>query len=92
MGMEDLVPSGFVLDTLQAAMWCFLNTDSFEDAVVYAVNLGGDTDTIGAVCGALAGAWYGLEQIPSRWQQPLDGRQEIIELATGIYGLAQSRP
>jgi ADP-ribosyl-[dinitrogen reductase] hydrolase len=91
MRMEDLVPSGFVLDTLQAAIWCFMNTDSFEDAVVSAVNLGGDTDTIGAVCGALAGAWYGLEQIPSRWQQPLDGRQEIIELATGIYGLAQPR-
>jgi len=91
MRMEDLVPSGFVLDTLQAAIWCFMNTDSFEDAVVSAVNLGGDTDTIGAVCGALAGAWYGLDQILSRWQEPLDGRLEIIELATEIYRLAQSR-
>lgn len=91
MRMEDLVPSGFVLDTLQAAMWCFMNTDSFEDAVVSAVNLGGDTDTVGAVCGALAGAWYGLERIPSRWQQPLKGREEIIELATGVYRLAQAR-
>lgn len=90
MRMADLVPSGFVLDTLQAALWCFLNTSSFEDALVSAVNLGGDTDTIGAVCGALSGAWYGLEKIPSRWQQPLVGRLEVIELATKIYELAQS--
>ena len=89
--MEELVPSGFVLDTLQAAMWCFLNTSSFEDALVAAVNLGGDTDTIGAVCGALSGVCYGLEAIPSRWQQPLAGRLEIIELAERIYELALFR-
>ena len=87
--MEDIVPSGFVLDTLQAALWCFLNTTSFEDALVTAVNLGGDTDTIGAVCGSLAGARYGLEGIPMRWQQPLAGRLEIIELAERIYELEQ---
>lgn len=89
MRMEDIVPSGFVLDTLEAALWCFLKTSSFEDALVTAVNLGGDTDTIGAVCGALAGACYGLGQIPTRWQQPLAGRLEIVELADRIYELAQ---
>jgi len=91
MRMEDIVPSGFVLDTLQAALWCFLNTSCFEDALVAAVNLGGDTDTIGAVCGSLAGACYGLEGIPMRWQQPLAGRLEIIELADRIYQLAEAR-
>ena len=91
MRMEDLVPSGFVLDTLQAATWCFLNTSSFEDALVAAVNLGGDTDTIGAVCGALSGACYGLGEIPLRWQQPLAGRLEIIELAERIHELALFR-
>jgi ADP-ribosyl-[dinitrogen reductase] hydrolase len=69
-------------------MWCFLNTSSFEDALVAAVNLGGDTDTIGAVCGALSGACYGLGEIPLRWQQPLAGRLEIIELAERIHELA----
>lgn len=88
MRMEDVVPSGFVLDTLQAALWCFLNTASFEDALVAAVNLGGDTDTIGAVCGALSGACYGLGEIPTRWQHPIAGRLEIIELAERIYKLA----
>ena len=89
MRREDIVPSGFVLDTLQAALWCFLNTSSFEDALVAAVNMGGDADTIGAVCGALAGACYGLEEMPKRWQQPLAGRLEIVELAERIYELAQ---
>lgn len=89
MRLEDIVPSGFVLDTLQAALWCFLNTSSFEDALVTAVNLGGDADTIGAVCGALAGAGYGLVGIPMRWQQPLAGRLEIVELAERIHRLAQ---
>jgi len=89
MRVEGIVPSGFVLDTLQAALWCFLNTSSFEDALVTAVNLGGDTDTIGAVCGALAGACYGLGEIPMRWQQPLARRLEIVELAERIYQLAQ---
>ncbi|MBE0415359.1 MAG: ADP-ribosylglycohydrolase family protein, partial [Dehalococcoidia bacterium] len=90
MKLEDVVASGFVLDTLQAALWCFLNTSSFEDALLAAVNLGGDTDTIGAVCGALAGACYGMGEIPSRWQQKLAGRVEIIELAERIYELAQA--
>ncbi|MEE8471477.1 MAG: ADP-ribosylglycohydrolase family protein [Dehalococcoidia bacterium] len=86
----DLEPSAYVLDTLQAALWCFLNTSSFEDALVTAVNLGGDTDTVGAVCGALAGAGYGLEAIPQRWQDPLQGRGEILWLAKKIYELAVS--
>ncbi len=55
------------------------------------MNLGGDTDTIGAVCGALSGACYGLGEIPLRWQQPLAGRWEIIELAERIHELALFR-
>lgn len=84
----DLVPSGFVLDTLKCALWCFMNTDSLESAIVEAVNLGGDADTVGAVCGALAGAYYGREAIPQRWLEPLAGRDEIERLAVEIYGLA----
>ena len=84
----DLEPSAYVLDTLQAALWCFLTTSSFENALVAAVNLGGDTDTVGAVCGALAGASYGLEAIPPRWREPLRDREEILRLAQEIHKLA----
>jgi ADP-ribosyl-[dinitrogen reductase] hydrolase len=84
----DPEPSAYALDTLQAALWCLLNTSSFEEALVTAVNLGGDTDTVGAVCGAMAGACYGVASIPQRWRDPLQDRDEILRLARGIHELA----
>jgi len=94
LGLDSVAgePSAYVLDTLQAALWCFLNTSSFEDALVEAVNLGGDTDTVGAVCGAIAGARYGIEAIPQKWEGLLQGREEILELAERIHTLAVSQP
>lgn len=80
--------SGYAVDCLQAAFWSYYTTDGFEDALVTVVNLGEDTDTAGAVCGALAGAAYGYDAIPSRWRDALTGREEIIDLATRIYELA----
>lgn len=59
--------SGYVLNTLECACYSIRVTESFEEALLYAVNLGGDTDTLGAVCGGLAGLYYGLEEIPSEW-------------------------
>jgi ADP-ribosyl-[dinitrogen reductase] hydrolase len=81
-------PTGYAVDTLQAAFWAFLTTDSLEDALVTLVNLGEDADTAGAVCGALAGAAYGYQAIPNRWLDILQGRDEIIGLANQIYELA----
>jgi ADP-ribosyl-[dinitrogen reductase] hydrolase len=57
---------------------------------VTAVNLGGDTDTVGAVTGALCGAYYGLSQVPQRWLEVLQDREEIMQLAEGIYKLSQA--
>jgi len=90
MERDDVVPSAFVLDTLQAALWSFLKTTSFEDALVTAVNLGGDADTVAAVCGSMAGAHYGLRAVPSRWLERLVGKSEIVELAEKIHRLAQA--
>ncbi len=70
---EDLKNSGWVRHTLESSLWALLNTSSFEDALVQVINLGGDTDTAGAVTGALAGAAYGLEAIPTRWVGKLSG-------------------
>lgn len=84
----DFEPSAYVLDTLQAALWCFVNTSSFEEALITAVNLGGDTDTVGAVCGALSGAYYGFEDIPQRWHEVLQDRDEILWLARRLYEVA----
>jgi len=70
---EDLKNSGWVMDTLESAIWGLVNTQSFEEAVVQVVNLGNDADTAGAVVGALAGARYGYSAIPERWTSKLEG-------------------
>ena len=73
--------SGYVVDSLEAALWCFAQTDSYEAAVLAAANLGDDADTTAAICGQIAGAYYGLPGIPERWLVPLTLRQEITTLA-----------
>ncbi len=70
---EELPNSGWVRHTLESALWGLLTTDSFEEALVQVVNLGGDADSAGAVVGALAGAAYGLAAIPGRWRTALRG-------------------
>jgi ADP-ribosylglycohydrolase len=70
---------GFVLHTLNAALWCLTNTDNYQDCVLTAVNLGEDTDTTASVAGALAGAVYGLDTIPTEWIEKMRGR-ELIDM------------
>lgn len=73
--------SGYVADCLEAALWCFWTTDSFEQAVLAAANLGDDADTTAAVCGQIAGAFYGAAGIPAHWLERLHRREEITILA-----------
>ena len=68
---RDIQSSGFVLHSLEAALWCFARTRNFRDAVLLAANLGDDADTTAAITGQLAGAYYGLEQIPAEWRKML---------------------
>ena len=67
----DIKSSGYVVDTLEAAIWCLLNTDNYCECVLKAVNLGGDTDTVGAITGGLAGLLYGEQNIPPLWKKEL---------------------
>ena len=71
--------------TLDAALWCLARGESFEAAVIEAVNLGGDTDTIGAVTGQLAGAIHGAAAIPRRWREGLHAADRIAELAQRLH-------
>lgn len=75
---EEVRSSGFVLDTLGAALWCALHTDTYKDCVLEAVNLGSDTDTTACVAGALAGALYGYGDIPKERMEKLRGK-DVIE-------------
>ena len=69
-----------MVSTLEAALWCVLNTDNYRDCVLRAVNLGDDTDTVAAVAGGLAGCLYGMERIPGRWLAGLRKAENIEAL------------
>ncbi len=77
---NEIKSSGYVVDTLEAALWCLLTTDNYKDCVLKAVNLGEDTDTVAAVAGGLAGALYGFDSIPKEWLDTLIKREYIEEL------------
>lgn len=86
---DALPTSGYVIDTLRIAIWALLAHDSFEAAVLAAINLGGDADTQGAVVGALAGARWGYDAIPQEWRDQLEGRVDLIALADRLQALAE---
>lgn len=79
--------TGYVVQSLEAALWCFWISDSFEDAILKAANLGDDADTTAAICGQVAGAFYGESGIPPRWFEKLAMRDEIASLAKELEGL-----
>jgi ADP-ribosyl-[dinitrogen reductase] hydrolase len=82
--------SGYVVDTLQTVLHAFYTTTALEECVVKAVNQGGDADTTGAIAGAIAGAYYGEEQLPARWLRRLDPavRGELVRLAERMVELS----
>lgn len=78
---EDRIDSGgYVVNTLTAALWCLLKTDSYESCALKAVNLGHDTDTVAAAAGGLAGLFYGYDKIPEVWLEVLAKRKRIEAL------------
>ncbi len=86
---ETIQSGGYVIHTLEAAVWCLLTTDSYSEAVLRAVNLGHDTDTTAAVTGGLAGLLYGYNSIPEEWTAQLARRDDIENLAERLdAGLA----
>lgn len=77
--------SGYVVHTLEAALWCVSETTTFRDAVLLAVNLGEDADTVGAVTGQIAGAAYGASSIPEEWFNRLAWNDRMVETAQQLY-------
>ena len=74
---SEIKSGGYVVESLEAALWCFYTTDSYKDCVLKAVNLGDDTDTTAAIAGSLAGLYYGKEGIPEEWLNALGGKDII---------------
>lgn len=77
---DEISSGGYVLHSLEASFWCFLNSETYSEAVLKAVNLGEDTDTTGAITGGLAGIYYGFENIPEEWVEVLARKEDIEKL------------
>lgn len=84
----DIKGSGYVVRTLEAALWAFYKTDNFRDGVLMTVNLGDDADTTGAVFGQIAGAYYGVQGIPEEWIEKLAYRELLESMAEGLYQIS----
>lgn len=87
---SDINGTGYVVESLEAALWCFVNTDSFEECILAAANLGDDADTTAAIAGQLAGAYYGYEAIRQDWRDALFMEPEIAALAAALLEQAPS--
>jgi ADP-ribosyl-[dinitrogen reductase] hydrolase len=82
---DQIKSSGFVIHTLEAALWSFYTTETFEEGVIKAVNLGDDADTVGAVYGQIAGAYYGFDKIPKKWVEQIALKDIILSIADGLF-------
>ena len=87
-GEDKIKSSGYVVSTLEASLWAFFTTSTFQDGALKVVNLGDDADTVGAVFGGIAGAYYGLEGIPAEWIDGLQKKEVVGEIASGLASLA----
>lgn len=79
--LDEISSRGYVVDTLEAAMWCVLVHSNYEDTILEAINLGDDTDTVAAIAGSMAGILYGYDSFPKEWKETLLKREYLIDLA-----------
>ena len=86
---DEIKSSGYVVHTLEAALWVFWTTETFREGALKAVNLGGDADTVGSVYGGMAGAWYGIESIPEGWIDGLQTKRVVDEVVDGVVKLVE---
>jgi ADP-ribosylglycohydrolase len=91
LSRDDIRSSGYLIDTLEASIWCLLHHSSTKDILLAAVNLGLDTDTTGMVAGGLAGLVYGLEEVPRQWLESLARKKEIDDLIDRFVAKAADR-
>ena len=87
--IDQIKSSVYVIDTLEAALWAFYTTNTFEEGCIKVVNLGDDSDTVGAVYGQIAGAYYGYDAIPKRWLDKIVKLDMIVDLSDKLFELNQ---
>ena len=87
----DIVGSGYVVKSLEAALWAFYRSETFEEGCLKAANLGNDADTTAAIYGQIAGAFYGMDRIPSGWREKLADRELISNFASSLHSKGRAR-
>lgn len=85
----EIESTGYVIKSLESALWAFYNSESFDDGLIKVINLGNDSDTAGAIFGQLAGAYYGKENIPQKWVDLLKYSKLICNMAERLYDLSE---
>lgn len=88
---EEIRSSGYVIDSIEAAVWCLITTSTLRECLLKAVNLGDDTDTVAAIAGGLAGLYYGYEAIPEEWLAVIKKREWLEELCSKAGGMMNGR-
>ena len=81
LSVDKIKSSGYVVDTLEASLWVILKSSNFRESIIGAINLGGDTDTVGAITGSMAGIIYGYDDIPEVWLKVLKSKDYLVNLA-----------
>jgi ADP-ribosyl-[dinitrogen reductase] hydrolase len=87
---EEILSSGYVIHSMEAALWAIANSNSFQEGVLKAVNLGDDADTVAAIYGQLAGALYGFDGIPKKWIEGISQPKTLDEVVSGLITVPQS--
>lgn len=77
---DEIESTGYVIDTLEAVLWSFFHADGYRNTILKAINLGGDTDTIAAITGGIAGIYYGINDIPKEWIQSIAKKEELHQM------------
>lgn len=88
--INEIKGSGYVIESLEASLWCFYHTDNFKDAILTAVNLGDDADTTAAITGQIAGAYYGVDGIPKEWLDKLCQKDMIEDMSFKLFELSKN--
>lgn len=83
LNVDSISSMGFIVDTLEAVIWCFINNNSYDKCVIEAINLGNDSDTIGALVGGLSGIYY--DNLPSKWLDSIVKKDYLLKLSNDYY-------
>ena len=86
----ELTGSGYVIESLESALWCFMNSNNFEEAILLSANIGNDADTTAAICGQIAGAYYGFSGIPEKWSSAIVMANEIRQWANELATIGKT--